>query len=105
MKNLLIKGATVVALASTLAVMSMASPQHKTKHMSQHTSHHKTMAMKCPYCGMTLSPKRTKATPIAIWMHGKKMYTCTKCEAQVKRANMKQHHPPMVRTHTAAGHN
>ena len=37
-------------------------------------------APKCKACGMTLSTKKTKATPVAVKIKGKTYYCCAGCD-------------------------
>jgi YHS domain-containing protein len=40
----------------------------------------KAGAPKCPMCKMQLSAKKSKATPVALTVHGKTYYCCSACK-------------------------
>ncbi|MDE2127572.1 MAG: hypothetical protein KGJ62_13375 [Armatimonadetes bacterium] len=81
MKRVITTVGSIMALAILAISMAFASPVQKPKHhVMKHTMHHaKTMSMKCPACGMTLSMHKSKMTPVAVKMHGKTMYCCARC--------------------------
>jgi uncharacterized protein with PIN domain len=66
------KGAIAIALLAALAGGANAQKA-------------KPKTMVCPYCKMTMTTKKSKATPVAVKIKGTTYYCCASCHPAKKK--------------------
>lgn len=84
-KSILTRVAAIAALSALVAGAAFAAPP---KHPMKKHPMKMAMHMKCPFCGMSLSTKKTAKMNTPIMMHGKMYYTCAECKEKIAAHHM-----------------
>jgi hypothetical protein len=83
MKRLAIGLIAASFVLTALAGPTMAAPTAKTKAKV-------AASMKCPYCGMTMTTKKTAKMPVPVKIKGVTYYCCTSCHPAPKKSAAKK---------------